>query len=468
MDSNKELESSESELKAAYPRNLDAFQPNVPELLPRNYSGWIFLFVIFALWVGLELFQPPAEKKQLRDVTRLDFEVKDAILTKANPFPVVKGATNDPNSEVKDLIKEIGNDRFTDSTSALIYGLMEYELGKPVSPKDVEAVKKMNSTGGAMFQVLTTPKFSPVEARSLERKLTTKTFAGKLLKADLEAKANLPAERNQLFQSLRAGQGPEAELLVLLFSASIMAWFILLSQFRKGELRPLGLPNLPASLGSADQLAGRAVIFFSIYLGLGVLSGLFSIRSGGGLLAGVLTILAYPLAVRNPFTSLKTSFASLGMERGSPWMKYLCLGLFGFLLEFPISMAMSGLGQKLLPNQTYAHPAETQLATSHSPLVVASLFLLACVQAPLFEETFFRGLLFPALTKVTRSVLAAIAINSLLFASLHPQGMGAWLGLGTIAAASSLMIYYTKSLAPSIFLHVFHNVLTLVVAMLLS
>jgi membrane protease YdiL (CAAX protease family) len=60
------------------------------------------------------------------------------------------------------------------------------------------------------------------------------------------------------------------------------------------------------------------------------------------------------------------------------------------------------------------------------------LYLLACVWAPVVEETMFRGALFHHVRRRWNWVISA-ALVSLIFAAIHPQGWAAIPALGALA-----------------------------------
>jgi membrane protease YdiL (CAAX protease family) len=95
------------------------------------------------------------------------------------------------------------------------------------------------------------------------------------------------------------------------------------------------------------------------------------------------------------------------------------------------------------------------------------MYVLVSVMAPLIEETAFRGLLFPALSRYL-SPAASILLSGFMFGAIHPQGPLLWAALGGIGAVAALLSYLTGSLIPSMVMHACQNfcVLTLSVVLL--
>ncbi|HEX6879553.1 MAG TPA: type II CAAX endopeptidase family protein [Terriglobales bacterium] len=100
-----------------------------------------------------------------------------------------------------------------------------------------------------------------------------------------------------------------------------------------------------------------------------------------------------------------------------------------------------------------------------TPAAAWSLALFGTLIAPLAEELFFRGLLFPVL--IRRIGLASgLVITSLLFALLHASQLGmAWapvLILFLVGLMLTLVRYVTHSLATSTLFHVGYNAIIFV------
>lgn len=107
--------------------------------------------------------------------------------------------------------------------------------------------------------------------------------------------------------------------------------------------------------------------------------------------------------------------------------------------------------------------AQEQVAPVGTTLTRADLYwllLAGAVAAPVVEEFFFRGLLFPYLRART-GLWLAVLLSSALFAMMHfvPPLIPALLVFGAIQA---LVVHRLKSLYPAIFLHAINNWILLV------
>jgi len=93
----------------------------------------------------------------------------------------------------------------------------------------------------------------------------------------------------------------------------------------------------------------------------------------------------------------------------------------------------------------------------------AGLIVLACVVAPLVEETMFRGFLYRHLREATNSmsrwgtVLVSGLAVSVLFAVLHPQGLVAAPGIAGIGLALAFIREWRGTLLPSMLAHSLNN-----------
>jgi membrane protease YdiL (CAAX protease family) len=291
-----------------------------------------------------------------------------------------------------------------------------------------------------------------------------------MVRAELYSKAGNPQPKEKLIASLKASHFWGFGLLLGVAFGSLCAWVIFISLKGQGVWRPLGLPNLPTTLLQADRMASWTAVLFFAYILLLTVGQLVGAKLGswGSIVCSLFTVACFfPLVWFGPGKG-RQAFSSLGLPRNAPWGRYIGLGFAAFLMEYPLSLIMGQLGKQIFPDQTSFHPVEVALLSSHDALIIVALGLQTSVLAPLFEELIFRGLMLPAIAQVSGSLMVSIGITSFIFASIHPQGLGAWLGLATIAAASCTLVYHTRSIAPSFVMHGLHNAFTLAFFLILS
>lgn len=106
--------------------------------------------------------------------------------------------------------------------------------------------------------------------------------------------------------------------------------------------------------------------------------------------------------------------------------------------------------------------AREQVVPGETSLLLVDLFwllLAAAVAAPIVEEFFFRGLLFPYL-RARRGLVFAVMVSAALFAVVHfvPPLIPALFVFGIVQA---LVAYRLKSIYPAIVMHAFNNAVLL-------
>jgi len=92
---------------------------------------------------------------------------------------------------------------------------------------------------------------------------------------------------------------------------------------------------------------------------------------------------------------------------------------------------------------------------------IRAIIFLAIFIAPIIEEIFFRGFMQPALVK-TLGAFPGIVITALIFGVSHSQYLdynAALVAVTTIGLILGITKYYTGSVMPGIFAHLFNNLL---------
>lgn len=153
---------------------------------------------------------------------------------------------------------------------------------------------------------------------------------------------------------------------------------------------------------------------------------------------------------------------SLLRDMGAGLVAYLMLLPLLLLVIVPLAAVFKRLG---VPSQS--HPIVDAIqAGADEPLSLVLLLVVAAVQAPLVEETLFRGALYPALRGRLGGLSAAL-LASFIFAALHPQlGLGL-LGVFLIGFVLTLVYEVTGSLVASATAHALNNGVLLAIAIAL-
>ena len=136
----------------------------------------------------------------------------------------------------------------------------------------------------------------------------------------------------------------------------------------------------------------------------------------------------------------------------------LALALLLFVLFSGIPLAAIDLE----PSQMPAHPILLWVRDA-SGWERMHVFFLACISAPLIEETMFRGFLYRHLREASASFRMSISItfsallNGLIFAVIHPQGLMAVPALTALAVGFSLAREWRGSLIAPMTAHALNN-----------
>jgi len=187
-------------------------------------------------------------------------------------------------------------------------------------------------------------------------------------------------------------------------------------------------------------VGGRFVEAFALYLAGMVLLSLALARlfPKAGLGATFLLFALLPVAMvylRVRGVAWGEILRGLGWHRGRGVMREIGAGLYGYIAGLPllaVGVVITLILMKVTGN-TATHPIVNEPVDQ--TWEVLQLVLLACVGAPIVEETMFRG----ALLGHLRSRLGwwvSAPVVSLIFAAIHPQG---WVAIPTLAAIAMLL-----------------------------
>lgn len=190
----------------------------------------------------------------------------------------------------------------------------------------------------------------------------------------------------------------------------------------------------------APGVAGPLAEAFGLYL-LGMVFGsqlLLRLLPGWGLWINFPLIVLLPLAwgyLRLRGLTGAEVVGALGWVRGRGFWREVGVGLIGYLAGLPILLVGAVVTFFLMKHsgETGTHPIIN--APVDRARDVLGLVLLACVWAPIIEETMFRGALFSHLrARVGWWVSAPIV--SLIFAAIHPQG---WVAIPVLSAIALVL-----------------------------
>jgi len=244
---------------------------------------------------------------------------------------------------------------------------------------------------------------------------------------------------------------------LILFIIAVVLW-------KKKRLRPrLTMPNTPG-----DSLLESFALFLGGLIALPALARWVSpnLETAASFFTFPIIVLAllWP-SIRG--SSFKDVRKAMGLHRGEGVFREMGAGIVGYLAGLPL------LGLALIPvlilsrsaGSVPSHPIVNEIR--NDPVSLVLIMGLACLWAPVVEETFFRGTLFGYLRRRWHWSVAGI-VSGLLFAVMHPQGWIAVPLLGTIGFTLSTIREWRGSIIASMTAHALNNgaVLLLTIFML--
>jgi membrane protease YdiL (CAAX protease family) len=151
----------------------------------------------------------------------------------------------------------------------------------------------------------------------------------------------------------------------------------------------------------------------------------------------------------------KVNWSAVGWRRVNllKMLKYLFAALIIFVVMANVALVVV----KLLVPSFDANQAQTNDFTnamgSHQSLAFIALVLLP----PIFEETVFRGFIFPALSKRAGIIWGAV-LSSILFGAAHGQP-NLFVYTSILGLLLCFMYVKTRSIVPGVLLHMINNYL---------
>jgi hypothetical protein len=159
--------------------------------------------------------------------------------------------------------------------------------------------------------------------------------------------------------------------------------------------------------------------------------------------------------------------AAFGWSNLGRWYVEAPLGVVCYLAGIPVMLVGIALTGVLIKfsGTTPTHPIIFESQDSVGKIV--ALYLLACVWAPVFEESMFRGAFFAHLRRRHGWWMSATPV-ALIFASIHPQGWTTIPLLGSIAMVLAATREWRGSIIASIVCHGCVNFATVTLLVLLN
>jgi membrane protease YdiL (CAAX protease family) len=433
----------------------------------RLLIAWL---VIFAL-VGLVLFSNIQAARvrnygqllvaeQARMVARLAVQMK-SLQTGSDAASALFNARMDV------LITQIEKTSRTPGDKIRLAVLAGESMGAEAALKQLEEVEKSQNSSEVASDILTLRTIyedepSALEPADREKLISRYGYLGRLalaygVPADQEPRKTLVTEAFWFTARLGLIGMSVAAMSLLSLGLFVLGcvWFF------KGRIQSAITPNT-----SSVQVFLEA---FALYLALFVASGRLLLLFGATNVQWTwTTLLILPvvwqwISRRSPSTELRKA---LGWHRGQGFIREAVAGVGGYLAGMPLIVVGSFITFLLIRVTGVEAGSPIIQELRASPLGLVGLYGLACVFAPVMEETMFRGVLFHHLRQRWRWAISA-AIVSLIFALLHPQGWVAVPVLGAIAMVLAGLREWRGSLIAPITAHACNNFLALTFALLL-
>ena len=192
----------------------------------------------------------------------------------------------------------------------------------------------------------------------------------------------------------------------------------------------------PAISGAGSVFLEAFALYMVLYIGLAWTIHKFTSGGLGWALALLAIIPVTMLYVRMRGVSGGEVARGFGWNRGRGAFVEMACGVGGYLAGMPIIAAvLFGMTFQLIKysGKTPSHPIQFELGGDASQ--VALLYLVACVMAPVLEETMFRGAFFHHLRRRHGWWISALVV-AVIFAIIHPQG---WTVAPTLAAIAMVL-----------------------------
>jgi membrane protease YdiL (CAAX protease family) len=148
---------------------------------------------------------------------------------------------------------------------------------------------------------------------------------------------------------------------------------------------------------------------------------------------------------------------ALGWHTGKGLFTEIGCGLVGYVTGIPL-VALGLVVSFMLMSLTKSQPSHP-LVGEVGKMNPLTIYVLACVVAPVLEESMFRGALLHHMRTRWNWVLSALVV-SLIFAAIHPQGWTFIPTLGAIAFVLAALREWRGSLLAPIVAHATTNFVT--------
>ncbi len=315
-----------------------------------------------------------------------------------------------------------------------------------------EAAELRQKLNDALAKIYSSEPISRAESEEMRRTILSTTGPGWPYDLALDRLAERSGTKRQPEENVGLGM-----LMGVLLLGGLGAWIAYFVLTMSG-MKPKGLPRENDTLEVSDNLALRFLLFIGAFAFLPTFAAVAASRvdlPGAQDVAILLVMLAATgLILSTELAGVRMSLRRLGVRFDGLWGQ-VAWGVGGFLANIPVLAGLLALTETLLKALPSGdHPVQQQVFMEFG---LFKAIIGAVIMAPIIEEIFFRGCLYQGLAARSRSWVWPVVLSSVAFASLHPQGMQAWLVLGWIGGMGAMLFRQTGSLVPAIVMHALNN-----------
>lgn len=230
----------------------------------------------------------------------------------------------------------------------------------------------------------------------------------------------------------------------------------------RGKLRPRYAPAAPGGSVYIEVFA----LFLVGFLAISFASASIEQATGRDLMPALIWfLLLTPVWALLRGAPIRNWRFALGWHTGNGALREVAAGVVGYLAGLPIValgigctllfMSISGLFLPADEARAPTHPVVDQIAAGGAGAIVA-IYILACVWAPIVEETVFRGALYHHMRARMIAPVSGIIVG-FIFAAIHPQGWVAIPALMSLAIVFAFLREWRGSLIAPITAHALNN-----------
>lgn len=439
------------------PPSRPQFEVSKPPQLKRIPFAMVAVLLMFVSLLGMNLVsKSPSQALKNPTEAFADKFLELKVAMKSASTPSESGA-----AMFTDDIEDLLDGAKTDPNAQRMRVALRVEDRQKPFAADLEKLKASKVERNRIFaQLYETEKPTKAQIDQAEKALDMEKLDSKLAIIHAKERAGQTGVRAKYLDLGRA-------TLFAVFTFGVLTaatigfglWVFYGNARSNGRLIPRGQPYYDAVLAEADRLCIAA---FAVLVSFVVGQLLGSVGSIVVLFAMILVVF------RQPIFGMKISRERLGLNLQNFKSKLAWAGA-GFFANLPI-LLFASLFASLVSRFVSggAHPASSELLQNPTALTVAKIMLLACVVAPIWEEIVFRGFLFSAFTKYTKSPIVGGLVSSVLFASVHPQGLVGLIPLTALGGMMCALTYQTRSIVPGMIFHGLHNGATLLFSIVIG